>query len=126
MWPAPGVAPKRRQARQSPRRPPVGARGADPGATKLPLRGGSGRTGEERAPVDDGVGDVCELPVSAAGVSSEQLEGCAFVDVVALHEDAFGAFDRRRRANAPSRLWNSAKRSRTMSIELCSCSASPL
>src|SRR6185312_10198988 len=51
-----------------------------PGATKLPLRGGSGRTGEEPAPVDDGVGDVCELPVSAAGVGSEQLEGCAFVD----------------------------------------------
>src|SRR5690242_1040049 len=52
-----------------------------------------GWSGEESAAVDDGVCDVGELAVAVAGVCAEEVEGCAFVEVVAFHEDAFGALD---------------------------------
>src|SRR6185437_6554952 len=54
---------------------------------------GFGWSGEESAAVDDGVCDVGELAVAVAGVCAEEVEGCAFVEVVAFHEDAFGALD---------------------------------
>jgi hypothetical protein len=42
--------------------------------------------------VYDALGDLDELSVVSARVVAEQVVGGLFVDVVALHEDAFGAF----------------------------------
>jgi len=59
------------------------------------------RSGEELAAVDNGTCDVGEFSVSAAGVGAEEFEGLLLVDVVAFHEDAFGAFDERAAGEGP-------------------------
>ena len=61
----------------------------------LRLERGFWWAGEECAAVDDGVCDVDQFSVAAAGVGAKQFERGRIIDVVAFHQDALGALDQR-------------------------------
>ena len=75
--------------------------------------------------VQDGLGDVELLESRGLRVAAEQIETVLSGDSVALHEDALARSMTARRPKAPSRLWKSAKRRRTMSIALWIFAESP-
>jgi hypothetical protein len=69
---------------------------------------------------EDRLRDLHELAIRMASFRSEHLEGLPLVDGMAFLRMPLARSVTARRENAPSRLWYSANRRSTMSIELSS------